>query len=118
MQSPMREWNATQSILIKALQQARDSNAKYIRTIRLAIGEISELDPDSIRQHWVAISQGTPGEQAQLSFRWIQAELQCMACFEKYHPMDAKIHCPHCGSYGAKVLAGEEFFLESVELES
>ena len=38
-----------------------------------------------------------------------------MACFMKYHPLDGKIHCPYCGSYGAKVLSGEEFFLESME---
>ena len=25
--------------------------------------------------------------------------------------------CPHCGSYGAKILAGEEFYLESIELD-
>ena len=114
----MRELQATQSILMKVLRRAQDSNARRIRAIQLAIGEISELDQSSIRQHWDALSQGTPAAQAQLSFRLIQAELQCMACFQKYYPTNGKIHCPYCGSYGAKVLSGEEFFLESVELET
>lgn len=39
-----------------------------------------------------------------------------MACFGKYHPLHGEIHCPYCGSYGAKILSGEEFDLESIEL--
>jgi Zn finger protein HypA/HybF involved in hydrogenase expression len=38
-----------------------------------------------------------------------------MACFQKYHPEGGEIHCPYCGSFGAKILSGEEFILESIE---
>jgi Zn finger protein HypA/HybF involved in hydrogenase expression len=38
-----------------------------------------------------------------------------MACFEKYHPVLVEISCPRCGSVGAKIIAGEEFYLESIE---
>jgi hydrogenase nickel incorporation protein HypA/HybF len=113
----MNELAATQSILTKALLQARGSNAERIRALHLVLGEISELDQHAIQQHWQELSRGTPAEQAQLHFRLLHAEVQCMACFMKYHPLDGKIHCPYCGSYGAKVLTGEEFHLESIELD-
>lgn len=113
----MRELHATQSILAKALLKARESNAKRIKAVHLAMGEIAELDQNSVQGHWEEISKGTPAEQAQLSFRSINAEVQCMSCFMKYHPIDGKIHCPHCGSYGAKILSGEEFYLESIEFD-
>ena len=113
----MREFQATQSILMKALFQARQSNAKRIMTVRLAIGEIAEPDQTAIQRHWEEISKGTAAEQASLQFRLIKAKVQCMACFSEYHPVDGIIHCPHCGSYGAKVLSGEEFYLESIELD-
>ena len=113
----MHELQAIQSILAKALLKARQSNAKRIKTVQLAIGEIAELDQNSIRQHWEELSKGTPAEQAQLTFRFINAEVQCMSCFIKYQPVDGKIHCPQCGSYGAKILSGEEFYLESIELD-
>jgi len=112
----MRELYATQSILAKALLSAREAK-KRIKSLRLAIGEISELDQRSIQHIWDEVTQGTVAEHAQLHFRSINAEVQCMACFKKYHPVDGKIHCPYCGSYGAKILSGEEFFLESVELD-
>jgi hydrogenase nickel incorporation protein HypA/HybF len=114
----MRERNAIQSILTKVLVQARESNARHIKSLQLAIGEISELNPTVIQNHWEEISKGTPAEQAQLHFRSINAEVQCMACFAKYHPIHGEIHCPQCGSYGAKILSGEEFYLEEVELDT
>lgn len=111
----MRELQSTQNVLRKSLLQVKDQ--ERIRNIHLVIGEISELDKSLIQKHWSELSKGTPAEHAQLHFRLIKAEVQCMACFGKYHPVDGRIHCPNCGSYGAKVLSGEEFDLESVELE-
>jgi hydrogenase nickel incorporation protein HypA/HybF len=113
----MRELTATQSVLTKVLQRARETNAIRIKAVQLVLGEISELDQHSIQKHWDELSWGTPAEQAQLHFRLIQAEVQCMACFQKYQPQAGKIHCPYCGSYGAKILSGEEFYLESIELD-
>ena len=111
----MRQLHAIQSILAQALLKARESNQR-VRSLQLALGEIFELDPAAIQTHWDQLSKGTPAERAQLRYRLIQAEVQCMACFMKYHPLNGKIHCPFCGSYGAKVLSGEEFYLESIEL--
>ena len=113
----MREHYAVQSFLTRALQQARESNASQIKSVQIGIGEISELDRNTVRQVWEQLSRGTLAERAQLHFRFIRAEVQCMACFEKYQPVDKKIHCPYCGSYGAKILTGEEFHLETIELE-
>ena len=111
----MRELELTQNVLNKSILQAQ--HAKHIKNIQLAIGEISELDQHLIQQYWEELGKGTLAEHAQLHFRLIKAEVQCMSCFMKYYPLNGKIHCPHCGSYGAKVLSGEEFFLESIELD-
>jgi hydrogenase nickel incorporation protein HypA/HybF len=113
----MREFRSTQSILEKALARARAANARRVKSVRVAIGEIAELDRVLIQKHWQELSAGTPAERAELHFRFINAEVQCMACFQKYHPVEGEIHCPYCGSYGAKVLSGEEFSLESIEVE-
>jgi hydrogenase nickel incorporation protein HypA/HybF len=111
----MRELQSTQIILNKLLAQL--GRSKRATNVMLAIGEISELDQNLILQHWHQLIKDTPAEHAQLHFRHIKAEVQCMACFSKYNPVDGKIHCLYCGSYGAKVLTGEEFYLESFELD-
>ena len=114
----MRERNIIQALIDKANRQARVTHSKRVITIHIALGEISELDPASLQTHWNELSQGTPAEHAQLHFRLVSAEVQCMACFQKYHPLNKEIHCPYCGSYGAKILSGEEFRLETIELDT
>jgi len=113
----MRELDATKAILNKAILKARDDDAAHITKLHLAIGEIAEFDQNAIERHWNNLSKGTPVEGAQLHFHIIAAEVQCMSCFRKYHPENGKILCSNCGSMGAKILSGEEFYLESIELE-
>ena len=113
----MRELHATKAILNKAILKAGEGVAAHITKLYLALGEIAEFDQDAILRHWNELSKRTPAEGAQLHFRIIAAEVQCMSCFRKYHPENGKILCSKCGSMGAKILAGEEFYLESIELE-
>src|SRR5215207_7064252 len=74
----MRELQSLQAVLAKILRKARESN-KRVKSLQLAIGEISELDPGFVLEHWDELTQGTPAEHAQLHFRSIKAEVQCMA---------------------------------------
>ena len=111
----MREFESTQKILKKVLSQGKDDTP--IKSVHVVMGEVAELDQDIIQKYWNDLSKGTPAEHAQLHFRLIKAEVQCMACFNKYQPLNGVIHCPYCGSYGAKILSGEEFDLESIELD-
>ena len=113
----MHELNITQIFLQKVIQHVHKTHSKRVVTLYIALGEISELDSTSFQTHWKAISKGTPAEHARLHVRLIPAEVQCMACFQKYHPVNQKIACPYCGSVGAKILTGEECYLESIETE-
>lgn len=103
------------SILNQVLVRAQKAHIGRVEQIHLAIGEIAELDRSAIQSQWDTVSKGTPAEQAQLHFRLITAEVQCMSCFQKYHPEGGTIHCPYCRSFGAKILAGEECYLETIE---
>lgn len=113
----MHELFATQAILDKALQKAGEQNAKRITNLYLVVGEVSTYTDDSVQFYWDEISKGTIAEQAQLHFRRVPAELQCMACFTKYNPVEGEILCPNCGAIGAKILSGEEFYMEALDVE-
>jgi Zn finger protein HypA/HybF involved in hydrogenase expression len=89
-----------------------------MKQIQIAIGEISELDQNVIERHWVELTRGTAMERATLRFRPVIAEVQCMSCFKKYHPVNGIIHCQNCGSFGAKILSGEGFHVETIETYS
>ena len=113
----MHELLATQAILDKALVKASEEKADRITDLHLVVGDLSSYVDDSVQFYWDEISKGTVAEGARLHFRHVAAELQCMACFTHYLPAETEIRCPSCGSSGAKILAGEEFYLESLDVE-
>ena len=113
----MHELHAAQAILEKAIQKANESNARRITNLHLVVGEISTYTEDSVQFYWDDISKGTIAEGAKLIFRAVLAEAQCMNCFTKYHPQEGEIVCPNCKSVGAKILAGEEFYVEALDVE-
>lgn len=113
----MHELYATQAILEKALEQAAEAKARRIVGLHIVVGEISSYVDDSVQFYWEEISKGTLAEGAQLHFRHVGAEFQCMACFTKYQPAGDEILCPSCGSSGAKIISGEEFYMEALDVE-
>jgi Zn finger protein HypA/HybF involved in hydrogenase expression len=96
------------SIIERLLQ-----NKNQVAAVRLAVGELIPFD----EEQWRELTQGTALASSTLRVRVIRAEQQCMTCFEKYHPEERVTRCPRCGGVGAKILAGEELYLESIEEE-
>ena len=113
----MNELNAAQSLLEKALQKAKEAQARRITHLYLVLGELSDYTAESVRSHWDRASRGTLAQGAVLHFRRIVAEVQCMSCFTKYHPKDGRLICPNCGGVGARIIAGEEFYMEGLDTE-
>ncbi len=113
----MHELSVTESLLKIALQHAEKANAKRITDLHIVIGDFASMVDDSIQFYWEIIAKDTIAEHATLHFRRVPAELQCITCFEKYHPTDRELVCPKCNSVGAKILAGEEFALESIDVQ-
>ena len=83
-------------------------------SVHIAVGELILFSDEQIHAQW----SETPLAQTRLTIHRMPAQQQCMTCFEKYHPTRAEVSCPHCGSVGAKIIAGEEFYLESIEREN
>lgn len=83
------------------------------RTVHIALGELFPLSEEELRAQWAELVKGTTLSDATLHIRVIPAEQQCMVCFEKYHPAHKDTACPNCMSAGAKIIAGEEFYVET-----
>jgi hydrogenase nickel incorporation protein HypA/HybF len=113
----MHELSVTQSILNIALKHAQQANAKRIDDINIVMGELSTNVDDSMQFYWDVIAQGTMAEGAKLHFRRVPAELQCRKCDHKYHPEEDALVCPICESAGSRIIAGEEFFVESIDID-
>ena len=113
----MHELSITESILKIALDHAEKAKARRITDLHIVMGELASMVDDSIQFYWEIIAKDTIAEKATLHFRRVAAELQCMTCFEKYRPTDKELVCPKCHGFDAKIIKGEEFALESIDVE-
>lgn len=114
----MHELPVTESILEIAIRHAKAQNARRITDLFLVIGEWSSVVDDSIQFYWEIISENTIAQGAKLHFRRIPTELLCMKCGHVYHPDSRNLLCPQCHSKYIKLLKGEEFYLEAIDVET
>jgi hydrogenase nickel incorporation protein HypA/HybF len=113
----MHELSVTESILALALENAQKANASKVTTINLVIGQLSSIVDDSIQFYWDTISEGTICVGAKLNFTRIPALLQCQDCQTEFAIGQEMSPCPKCSSYRSVILHGEEFYMDSIEIE-
>jgi hydrogenase nickel incorporation protein HypA/HybF len=113
----MHELGITQSILNIALQHANQAGAVRITELNLVIGELSSIIDDSVQFYWDMISQDTIAQGANLNFRRTPATLRCNACDHEFPMEQDRFTCPACGSPHVVVAGGEEFLLESIDVD-
>ena len=113
----MHELSVTESLLKIAVEHAEKANAQRVTDLHIVIGDLASMVDDSIQFYWDIIARDTIAEQARLHFRRLPAQLQCNTCSEKYQPTEKELICPSCHGIGAKIISGEEFFLESIDVE-
>jgi hydrogenase nickel incorporation protein HypA/HybF len=114
----MHELAITESILEIAQRHGTQAGATHISAIYLVIGQLSSVIDDSVRFYWDMISEGTIAEGAMLHFRRIPAEFSCQDCETSYKPQGEDFACPQCGSAHVKLIAGGEFQVEAIEVET
>ena len=113
----MHELTITESILEIALRHAREQNAGRITDLYLVIGEWASMVDDSVQFYWDIISERTIAKGATLHFRRVLVELICQDCGQVYQPTSEKMACPKCAGTNVKLKAGEEFYLEAIDVD-
>ena len=114
----MHELPITENILKIALRHADSAGATKITDIHLVIGKLASIVDQSVRFYWDIISEDTIAEGASLHFSIIPAQILCLDCDLRYHPEEGELGCPDCSSLHVNVIAGEEFRVEAIEIES
>ena len=113
----MHELAVTESILQIAEKHAEQAEAKKVTDLFLVIGKLSSIVDDSVVFYWDMISKNTICEGSTIHFKRIPATMLCLVCDNKFELSGELIPCPNCGSYQLSIQSGEEFWLESIEIE-
>ena len=113
----MHEMSITQSLLEIALRHAERADARRIIRLNLVIGELASIVDDSVQFYWDIVSQDTIAERAELHFERVPGVLRCLSCGHTF-PLNGRDYaCPDCGERRVVVAGGDEFRLESIEVE-
>ncbi len=113
----MHEMVVTQSLLDIVLKEAAAAGAKKVNAVNLVIGELSGLVDDSIQFYFDFMTKGTIVEGAKLNFKRVPAKMKCRACGEEFITAPDEWVCPKCEKWQAEVVAGKEFYIDSIEVD-
>lgn len=113
----MHELAVTESILQIALKHARQAEAARVTDLHIVIGRLSSIIDDSIQFYWDIVSENTLCQGAKLHFQRVPAEMKCLSCGQDFTLEGELAPCPTCGSAQIKVASGEQFYLDSIEIE-
>jgi hydrogenase nickel incorporation protein HypA/HybF len=113
----MHELSVTENILSIALNHAKLNQAKKVTDVYLVIGKLASIVDDSVQFYWDFLTENTLCSGSNLHFKRIDASFTCKSCQNTFSLEDRLSPCPHCGSLQIEILSGEEFYLDSIEIE-
>jgi len=113
----MHELSITESLLKTACEYAEKNHAKHVTSLNLVIGDLSGIINDSVQFYWDMVSEKTICEKAVLIFDKRKARIHCAACLHEFDLDGELVPCPKCDSMDLKIISGNEFILDSIEIE-
>jgi hydrogenase nickel incorporation protein HypA/HybF len=113
----MHELSVAQSIVEMVQQYVPFSDWDRVITVRLKIGALSGVVPDSLEFSFQAITSDTPFRCARLEIETIPFRVQCTVCHATTVSEGGFAVCSQCGSIETKVLSGSELHIAEIEIE-
>ena len=111
----MHELSLSSAVLDTVLRHA---GGRKVNQVDLTVGALRQVVPASLRFYWGIVSRETVCDGARLELELVEARLACAACAQQEWTLDQPVfRCPGCGASDVEVLAGEEFLVESIDVE-
>lgn len=104
-------------VLNTSFTAAEQSGATRIISVRLTVGELTEIVPDALQFAWETLTPGTIAEGGTLDIDHTPGHSVCLTCGHEFdHDRWDRI-CPACGAFATSPLSGNELRIEKVDIE-
>lgn len=107
----------TQEILNAITQAAEGAGATRINSVRVTIGELTEIVPDALQFAWEALTPGTLAEASVLEVVETGGRSICLDCTKEFSHDRFERRCTSCGSYATKVISGDELLIDDIDVD-
>lgn len=113
----MHELSIAQALLEVCERELAGRGGGVLESVRVAIGELSSVEPDLLRFAWEALLQDTRHDGAGIEIRFVLARQVCGACGDvpERQPGSWLRICPRC-ALPLRVEGGDELDLLSMTL--
>ncbi len=112
----MHELSIAQNILEIVQQSVPENQAGSVRDIRVRVGQLSGIVPDSLDFCFSAIVNDTAMRQARLAIEQVPTLSQCKNCAQRFRIEDWVFSCPACQSTSLELISGRELEIVDIEL--
>ncbi len=112
----IHELAVTEELLKLVLKYAEENKAQRVISINLQVGELRDFTEEWMQRYFDYLSRGTIAEGGKIVLKTIPVTMECVECQANFGAdlKQAEISCPGCGSASCRVIAGNEFIIESI----
>ncbi len=114
----MHEGNFTQQIVTSIVSELEKHPGYRPQRIKVKVGEMLHLEPESVRTHYALLTKGTSLEGIALELEGMPVVVNCRACHAEGAVSDHHLlFCPSCYSRDVVIVSGNDVLIDSIELE-
>lgn len=113
----MHEMSIAQSLFEIINEEIRKNRFSRITAVRMKIGEMTAVVPESLEFCFEVLARGTPVEGADLEMTVVPVTGRCGSCGDEFAVENYCFECPGCKSVEINLIAGEELRIYELEGE-
>ena len=113
----MHELAICQSLISQVESIALQHQAKSVSLIVIAIGPLSGVEAQLLKNAFPIASAGSIAENTKLVIENLPVKVKCNKCGCESDALSNKLICKQCGDWQTSLISGDELLLMSVELE-
>jgi hydrogenase nickel incorporation protein HypA/HybF len=96
---------------------AKHAGGRRVTVVNLRVGRLRQVIPDTLEFYFEFVARDSVCEGARLEQEVIDARLRCRPCAYEWDIEIPAFRCPQCGGSEVEIARGDEFEVESIEVE-
>jgi len=113
----MHEMSITKSMLEIVAREMAASGMSSLKKLKVRVGELTAVEPESLRFCFEAATSGTTLEGATLEVEDVPLKGRCFGCAAEFRITAFVCRCPVCGASEIERVSGDELDIISIEGE-
>jgi hydrogenase nickel incorporation protein HypA/HybF len=97
---------------------AKHADGRPVSVVNLRVGRLRQVVPDTLEFYFGFVARDTVCEGAQLIQEVVEPRLHCRQCQHEWEIEIPAFRCPLCGAGDVEIASGDEFQVESIEVQS